>query len=280
MARSVYHGSWASLATRHDKGPLISPAMSDILGLAVHTVDVDTDSLGTFTGEIERVGSMFDVAVAKARLGMTASGHSIGIASEGSIAPPPDVPWVVRDLELVVLVDDSRNLAIGELASSYDIVTVSDVVSPDDDLHELVRRADFPRHGLVVRPSAGPADAVTKGIVTRSGLLDAVRLAAESSTDGRAIVETDLRAHMCPSRRPTIAAAARNLAERMARLCPSCDGPGWGTLRFEAGAECEECGEETPVIRFEIDGCASCGHERRSEITPTVDPSRCAWCNP
>ncbi len=280
MVGSVYHESWASLATRHDKSSLIAPAMDEILGLEVRTVDVDTDSLGTFTGEIERVGSMFEVAVAKARLGMTASGSEIGLASEGSISPPPDVPWLVRDLELVVLVDDSRHLAIGELASSYDIVTVAEVVTPGDDLREMIRRADFPRHGLIVRPSAGPADVVMKGIVTQSGLHDAIRRAAESSADGRALVETDLRAHMCPSRRPTIAAAARKLAERMARLCPSCDGPGWGTLRFEAGAECQECGDETPVIRFEVAGCASCGNERRTEITPSVDASRCSSCNP
>ncbi len=280
MGRSVYHGSWACLATRHDKAPLISPAMGEILGLEVRSVDVDTDSLGTFTGEIERVGSMFDVAVAKARLGMAASGHSIGMASEGSIAPPPDLPWLIHDLELVVLVDDTRNLAIGELASSYDIVTVSEVLSPDDDLQELAARADFPHHGLIVRPTVGGSNAMTKGIRSWSRLRTAVTQAADLSGDGRVIVETDLRAHMCPSRRPTIAAAARKLADRMARLCPSCHEPGWGVISFEAGAECRGCGAETPVIRFEIVGCVSCGHETRNEVRPFVDESRCTWCNP
>ena len=254
--------------------------MREILGVDVHSVDVDTDALGTFTGEIERAGTMFDVAVAKARLGMAASGRSIGLASEGSIAPPPDLPWLVRDLELVVFVDDERNLAIGELASSFDIVTVSEVVSPTDDLQALATRADFPRHALIVRPSVRDEDFVAKGIRSWDELTRSVTAAATRSADGRAHVETDLRAHMCPSRRPTIEEAARKLARRMACICPRCDYPGWGTIRYEVGATCSDCGTETSVIRYEVTGCASCDHEEREEIRASVDPSRCAWCNP
>lgn len=280
MRTSPYDGSTACLATRHDKGPLVVPSMREFLGLDVRVVDVDTDSLGTFTGEIERVGSMFDVAVAKARLGMAATGSTIGLASEGSIAPPLDLPWLIRDLELVVLVDDERKLVIGEVASSYDVVTVSDVVSPHDDLTRLATRADFPRHALIVRPSVREDDFVAKGIVSWTELRRNVELAAARSADGRVLVETDLRAHMCPSRRPTIEEAARKLARRMARTCPDCACPGWGSVRFEGGAPCRHCGSETPVARFEIEGCASCGHERSVEITANVDPSRCSRCNP
>lgn len=254
--------------------------MREILGVDVRSVDVDTDALGTFSGEIERVGTMFDVAVAKARLGMAASSCSIGLASEGSIAPPPDLPWLIRDLELVVLVDDERKLAIGELASSFDIVTVSDVVTPADDLGPLVARADFPRHALIVRPSVRVDDFVVKGIRSWEELTSSVVVAAERSADGRAHVETDLRAHMCPSRRPTIAEASRKLARRMACRCPRCESPGWGAIRFEAGATCSVCGAETSVIRHEVMGCASCTHEERIEIRAAVDPSRCSWCNP
>ena len=254
--------------------------MNEILGVDVRSVDVDTDALGTFSGEIERVGTMFEVAVAKARLGMAASGRSIGLASEGSIAPPPDLPWLIRDLELVVFVDDTRNLAIGEVASSFDIVTVSDVVSPIDDLHALVTRADFPRHALIVRPSVRDDGFVVKGIRSWEELKRSIAAAGVRSVDGRAHVETDLRAHMCPSRRPTIAEAARKLARRMATVCPRCESPGWGTIRFEAGATCADCGAETSVIRHDVRGCSSCIHEERTEIRATVDPSRCAWCNP
>lgn len=280
MTTSPYTGSIASLATRHDKWSLIAPTMNEILGVDVRSVDVDTDALGTFSGEIERVGTMFEVAVAKARLGMAASGRSIGLASEGSIAPPPDLPWLIRDLELVVFVDDTRNLAIGELASSFDIVTVSDVVSPIDDLRALVTRADFPRHALIVRPSVRDDCFVVKGIRSWEELKRSVAVAAARSADGRAHVETDLRAHMCPSRRSTIEEAARKLARRMARTCVECECPGWGVMRFEAGAECSHCGAETPVIRSEVSGCAACGHEESVLTTPTVDPSRCEWCNP
>lgn len=254
--------------------------MREILGVDVRSMDVDTDALGTFTGEIERAGTMFEVAVTKARLGMAASGCSIGLASEGSISPASDLPWLIRDLELVVFVDDEKSLAIGELASSFDIVTVSEVVSPVDDLRNLTTRADFPRHALIVRPSVRDDDFVMKGIRRWDELNRSIAAAAARSADGRAHVETDLRAHMCPSRRPTIAEAARKLARRMACTCPRCECPGWGTIRFEAGATCSDCGAETSVIRHEVQGCSSCTHEERTEIRAAVDPSRCAWCNP
>ena len=40
------------MATMHDKLPLIGPAMADALGMTVRAAKVDTDRLGTFTGDI------------------------------------------------------------------------------------------------------------------------------------------------------------------------------------------------------------------------------------
>ena len=73
-----FSGRRAALATMHGKEAAIAPAFRDRLGLVLETPQViDTDALGTFTGEIPRVGSMRKTAIAKARLGMAATGLAL-----------------------------------------------------------------------------------------------------------------------------------------------------------------------------------------------------------
>lgn len=96
----------------HDKDRAIGEPLSR-LGLSVALVaDVDTDSLGAFTGEISRSGSMLDAALAKARLAMAHSGAPIGLGSEGAFGPHPIVPFLASGVGLIVLRDGERGLEI------------------------------------------------------------------------------------------------------------------------------------------------------------------------
>ena len=106
-----YTGRAAVLATKHDKLPLVAPPLAAV-GREVLAVAVDTDRLGTFTGEIPRPGSPRDTAIAKARLAMAATGSSLGLASEGSIGPHPATPLLTVDVELLVLVDDELDILV------------------------------------------------------------------------------------------------------------------------------------------------------------------------
>lgn len=276
----------AVLATRHDKLPLIAPAMADVLGLRVRAVDVDTDSLGTFAGEVERAGSMWDTAIAKARLGMVHTGVPIGLASEGSIGLDPVLPFAIGDTELVVLVDDRLGIVVGESHTSWDVVAVGRDVGPGDSIDDLLAQADFPAHGLIVRPAAPTAVAtpgpIVKGVHDRVALEAAIVRCRADSADGLVRIETDLRAHHCPSRRPVIHAAASRLATRLARTCPACAAPGWGVVRRRPGARCAACGAETTVARAEVEGCARCEHEHEHPLPGAagVDPAHCPVCNP
>ena len=72
----------------HRKEEAIAPALMSALGLLVEpTAGLDTDQLGTFSGEIPRSGTMLEVAVRKARLGMSVMGLPLGLASEGTFGP-------------------------------------------------------------------------------------------------------------------------------------------------------------------------------------------------
>ncbi len=90
------------LATKHDKLPLIGPPLHATLGMSVETVQVDTDRLATFTGDVCRPGGARQTAVAKARLGMRATRARLGIASEGTFAPRSALPFVIAATEIVV----------------------------------------------------------------------------------------------------------------------------------------------------------------------------------
>ena len=278
-----YTGRVAVLATKHDKLPLIGPPLTDAVGLRVESVAVDTDSLGTFTGDVPRQGTPLEAAIAKARLGMSASGRALGVASEGTIGPDPTMPFVIVDREIVVLVDDDNEIIIWESHSSWDVVTASINVSADDDLEPFLAKALFPDHQLIVRPNAGALHPVYKGISSVEELTVAVAACAIVASDNLARVETDLRAHACPSRRVVISAAAERLASRIATRCASCGAPGWGRVDVQLGVPCSQCGTEVAQPRAEIDGCPACEHrEIRPIITPSTraDPGECPHCNP
>lgn len=288
-----YQHATAALATMHGKELVIAPAMHAHLGLNVITPPhLDTDALGSFTGEIPRVGTMREVAVRKARLGMRASGLSIGIASEGSFGPHPVVPFLRAGLELMVLVDVTRNLIITESLVTEEIAHEETVVANASELEPFLLRARFPTHALVVAPNltASPwwklhpdRAAAHKGIITSGALVDAVAHAARISEDGRARVTTDLRAHMNPTRMRAIARLASLLAAKIANECPECHAPGFGRSGPAPGLPCKDCGEESTVPRGDVLRCAACDHqreERRLPIRESAEPGECPRCNP
>ncbi|WP_205629722.1 DUF6671 family protein [Jiangella muralis] len=277
-----YTGRRAVLATKHDKLPLVAPPLA-ASGLEVTAVAIDTDQLGTFTGDIPRPGTPLDTAIAKARLGMAAAGTSLGVASEGSVGPHPASPLLTADAEIVVLVDADRDVVVWDRAISLDIRAAAQAVEPGHDMTSLTRRFDLPGHAVIVRPNHGPPAPVLKGLRGLADIKAAVATCAAASPDGRARVETDLRAHMCPSRRPVIRQAAERLAARLATRCPACTSPGWGPIDAVTGVPCAWCGTPVDDVRAETDGCPACGHRaERAVIAPgtTADPGRCPRCNP
>lgn len=278
-----YSGRIVMLSTKHDKLPLIAPPLERIVGLRIATIAVDTDILGTFTEDVPRLSSPLDTAIAKARLGMSATGQALGIASEGSIGPDPSFPFVIADRELVVLVDDEADIIVWESYIGRDIVAATATVRPGDNLQPFLTQADFPTHRLIVRPNDIGVQPIYKGIDSLERLTVAIDESAYAASDGRACIATDLRALACPSRQPIIAAAAERLAQRLAQRCPSCGAPGWGRIDVLIGVPCAWCGTEVPRPRAEVEGCPACEYRTvRPVVAPEfrVDPGECPHCNP
>ena len=224
---SRYQNRIAVLATMHAKEQAIAPPLRTI-GLSLFVPPaLETDTLGTFSGEVERPGSPFEVVLRKARLGMAQANMVLGLASEGSFRSNA---WIEIHTggghEILAFVDAERNLEIIEELRDVPTNFANRLASPRDDLSTFLDRVGFPDHALIVSPGSVASafrtrriqtGEVAKGIRDIAALRDAVARAAAASTDGFAHVETDMRAHLNPTRMRAIAQLAEKLAERLRR---------------------------------------------------------------
>jgi ribosomal protein S27AE len=94
-------------------------------------------------------------------------------------------------------------------------------------------------------------------------------------------VQTDFRAHLCPSRQPVIIDAARDLMIRMSQGCPRCSAAGFGEEKSIPGRLCIDCGAPTDDALAHRWVCPTCGFDESRPIQGELaDPSHCSWCNP
>lgn len=282
MTSHPYFKKEVVLTSKHKKIDLIKPGFDISVGCNIFELPLDTDQLGTFTGDIARLDPPLETAIKKARLGMSHSGTPLGIASEGSIGPDPNVPFLHSDIEHLVFVDDENEIVISETFRSFDIILFTTTVSPKDDLNQFLQKADFPNHKLIVRPNRSDKSGSIKGIDDQHYLSEAIEKIAEISPGGLVVVESDLRAISSPSRRKNIEQVANLLALRISQLCPKCNLPGWGCVGYEKGLTCSECGSENQLaIRQEILGCVKCEFTKLGKVFASVlSPANCDICNP
>lgn len=277
-----YVGRKIVLTTKHGKLPLIAPILEAELGVQVVLHEADTDQLGTFTGEVERTLSPQEAAIAKAKLGVVALDLDLGIASEGSIGSDPLAPFIQSDIEYIALVDLSRGIEVVERYRSLQIIAGEIATTAGSDLSDFLRKVDFPNHKLIVRPNDKSGEKPIKGISTLEELEQAIDSLSGKSKDGKALVQSDLRAHCSPSRQQNIVQATQLLVKRIQTPCPSCASPGFGFVRFERGLDCSACGELVKSApKFEVFGCVNCPIEQAgSQLAELADPSSCEGCNP
>jgi hypothetical protein len=280
-----YQGRTLVITTQHAKESILRPILANHLGInLVCTTGVDTDLLGTFNGEVRRVGSPTETAIQKARLGIEATGIPIGLASEGSFGPHPQLPFFNADQEIMVLVDTERQIVIEESVVST-ATNVGEInVASIEEAEEFLAKSLFGTHAVIVRPNCtSDPHVIQKGIVDRYALSQTIKQYAGISPDGLAHLETDMRAHLNPTRRKVIEAAAEKLAVRIRAQCPECGTPGWGVVDVIMGLPCEGCAEPTHLVHKEILGCVKCRFRKvtsRSDAKKSAPAHLCPHCNP
>lgn len=274
-----WRGQVLAVGTMHAKEQVLGPPVTASTGMRVCAADLDTDALGTFTGEVARPGTALETARRKADLAAADRAAPFGLGSEGSFGPHPEVPMVAVDLELVVLRSADGQVEVVESLLSTDTNHRHlDLTAPEIPASFLDDVA-FPDHALVVAPIDGPGP-LAKGIVDRATLDAAVARCLD--THGSARVLTDMRAHVNPSRQRVLAQLGARLADRLGARCPRCTTPGWGVVERVPGLPCEWCGGPTDLIATDVLACAdaTCGareHQARAGHAPA---GSCPECNP
>ena len=128
-------------------------------------------------------------------------------------------------------------------------------VSSVPEAMDFARQVQFPSHALIVMPARDGmpvSENIIKGITDESTL---ERAATETiRSHGQAWVETDMRAHLNPTRMRSIERATHSLVTHTRSRCPACDRPGFIVVEAIRGLPCADCGDRkstrlNPVTR-------------------------------
>ena len=284
--RSAYAGSCIVLTTKHAKSIAIASPFWDNLKASMVEYPMDTDQLGTFTGEVERVGNALECARRKCEWSLERLGDKVefALASEGSFGPHPFIPFVACDHEILYFIDRKHDFHLHLSHLSPKTNYCMKAVDSLEDLQIFAEAAQFPSHALILCPHDRDTKMpIFKGVESQTALEDAFRECRKHSSDGKVWAETDMRAMFNPSRMEVIGELAAKLSDRLATHCPKCSLPGWGKVRVEKGLECTWCRSETELVKAEIFGCVKCDYEetrQRADGLTQAEPRNCSYCNP
>ena len=279
---NFFEGRSIVIATKHKKQHGIAPLLEKELGVnCIVPENLDTDLLGTFCGEIERVLSPTDAAKQKCMIAMELTGTDLAVASEGSFGAHPLLYFLPADDELLVLIDKKNGLEITVREVSTKTNYNAKEVSSEEDLLAFAQGALFPGHALILKDKKEGYTAIAKGIVDAKELLETFRQFI--ATYVSVYVETDMRAHLNPSRMEVIEETTKKLIAKIKTTCPSCQTPGFGIKDATPGLPCENCKAPTKSTLYHVYACQKCNHTHEAYFPngkQEEDPTYCDRCNP
>jgi hypothetical protein len=278
----MFRGRKLVIATKHHKERVLAPMLEAALGVTCCVAEhLDTDLLGTFSGEVERLDDPLATAREKCRRAMAATGCDLGIASEGSFGPHPAIFFAGCDDELLLFVDQKNNLEITARELSLDTNFNGQSVRTEAELYAFAHQAHFPSHGLILRASKTDHTHTVKGITDWNLLVTTFQQLMASAN--AAYVETDMRALFNPTRMRVIETTATKLIATIQHLCPTCATPGFAVARVNRGLPCALCGWPTQAplsYTYICQRCAFTEDVALPDAQTTQDPRFCARCNP
>ncbi len=282
MSSSLFSNRQLLVASMHQKERAIAPILEKHLGVKCVLYDgLNTDLLGTFTGEIERKLDPVSTVREKCLMAMKLSGCDLAVASEGSFGPHPALYFLHANEEWLMLIDQKNHLEI--LAREITTQTNFDAktVFNETELLEFAQSKGFPSHALILRKTPTSLSPIVKGIHHSPQLLsEFAKLNADKSG---VYVETDMRAMHNPSRMKTIEAATQKLLQMLQSNCPNCHIPGFWITETLKGLPCAGCGHPTQSVKAHVYRCSHCQFEKTQSLIdqkPNEDPMYCDYCNP
>jgi len=215
-------GAPVLIATMHGKEEVLGPMLANLGFKVLLPLGYDTDALGTFSGDVRRPGTAFDAALEKARRACKATGVMRAVSSEGSYRPCQTLFPGATSAELLAFVDLENDFSCVEYLTDLPTRFVKGRVPADINAPEtqaLLSAMDWPTVKAMVVPfdpgfGVMPTQ-VYKGLGDAASLEQAMQECAVHSSDGMVHLETDLRAHMNPTRMASVAKVGEHLANRL-----------------------------------------------------------------
>lgn len=271
------------LTTLHNKEVAIKPVFEKELLFNVQTHSFNTDTLGTFTGEIERKLSQTESAKEKALMGIKASLATCGIGSEGSFGPHPRLPFAACNFETLYFIDQDNEIEITHTHLSTKTNYDSEVFSKWQELESFLKQIQFPSHAVIVKPDVNEGNFFCfKGISKEEDLKSAFIECQNKSANKKVFIQTDMRAHMNPTRMKVIEETACLLVQKLLTLCPMCTTPGFSFKETQGHKLCSYCHSITSLALHEVHGCIKCSFTLQKVIDDEIkaSPEFCYCCNP
>jgi len=278
----LFTGRTLVIATKHNKEKVIAPLFERELGVkCVVPEGLDTDLLGTFTGEVNRVDDPVTTLRKKCQMALEITCSDLVVATEGSFGPHPAIFFAASHDELVMFIDKKNGIEVVERELSMDTNFDGADILSWHELESFASKIKFPSHGIILKRSKDDVSKVVKGITT----LDALERAFKElmSLNGKVHAQTDMRAMFNPTRMINIEKATIKLIEKLKSACPACGFPGYGVVEVIKGLPCSTCGLPTRSVLKHLYQCQKCNHS--SEVMHPLniteeDPLYCDNCNP
>lgn len=262
--------------TQHRKQQAVAIALANAGYLVYEVDDFDTDTFGTFTGEIARLDSQSDTALKKAQMACELSGNRFGLGSEGSFGADPMLGMLPWGTEVLAFWDAELNYAIygwvQGAQTNYNHTTVTTM----QQAQQFANRIGFPLHGIIVGQANQPI--FNKDLNSDAAL--AAYLTPLLLSGDPIDLNTDMRANRNPTRRLMLARCAEALAQKLNCACPQCHAAGFAITKHIAGALCEYCHLPTTMPKASVWHCPLCQFEQIQTIDTRATQGQCQYCNP
>ena len=278
----TFLGRKLCIATAHHKERVIAPILERALKVTCFVPDqINTDSLGTFSGEVSRTGDVLSTLRNKCSLAMKENPVDLVLASEGSFGGHPSSPFLPANYEMVLLKDVRNNTeytgSFWTTATNFSGAQIEDTLA----MEQFMEQIGFPEHGLILRKDAQTYAPIFKGVTSVETLWESYNYLKNKF--GTVYVETDMRALYNPMRMQAIAKATENLVATILSLCPNCEAPGFSIQKMESGLPCAWCKQPTRSPLYALHKCNQCDHEVKAYYPfqkETEEPQYCDYCNP
>jgi hypothetical protein len=278
----MFEGRKLVIATKHLKETVIAPILSNELGVScVVSSNLNTDLLGTFTGEFDRKYDPIKTAREKCLLGMELTNTDLAIASEGSFGPHPNLQLIPANEELLIFIDKKNKLEIIAREISTDTNFNGMEIKTENELSDFIQKVKFPTHALILKKSKYDLTDILKGVTDKQVLYQCFKKYTQEN--GSIFIETDMRAMYNPTRMSNIEKLTHKLVSQIHNTCPECKTPGFSVSEVVLGLPCENCMFPTNSVLKHVYVCKKCmfKHVHMYPNTKTTEnPMFCFVCNP